>query len=805
MSTKTMLTSTADGNPRPLKRQRVDTMPISIEGNALDAQNLAPIPPANLLLVLPSLLLHPPTHLRHQLSLELASAAVKKLLSLPDLDGGMECRAWTALAELGIVHGVQEPTVVNEIEKAVAKALLIAQKHPSLRFYKPHLSFLSARMAHEYQDNSKYATHTVRRLLNSLVPSDPPHLLYAAHLAVITYSENESSTRLLDAIQSFQAQAANNGHDSVMRLAQVIRLRVLLREGLLQDVGPALGEAEDSLQMNISSEGLPLETEESAADLCLRLHLLIMGVVYYTYAGDVSSTTSRLTKLHELLDQGSINKLGTTGIIEFPLPGSQPLYVQMSHPRVLYLLAFLVSSVSKRNPVGRKPKRKVFAVEGLTITERELQKEIALPIWASHHDAVDVYGRMHKMKADMLSELAGHSICRSEFDEAERYLDTLIAHTRSTSLFPMYAARITLHHAHLAHSLGQTERALDCYRVAAHLSQPRGEQDDQSNDLEDACSRTPRTPRKRTASPTKGSGLRSLSLSPRKRSVSPKKKRQLRSLDIDEEEQYPEDTWVYTSARAGEIWLRIGLARQRARGEDQDHGTNAEIEELTAEGEAIAQECDGLGGTLKAVGEVIRSCLSGEILRSKGHLRTALELTSAAQDNHLRALVVGLISSHYLHTSRDHAENMLLTCEQLAGGLGAQPRPQKTNHTPSKLPLSSSDKVNIVRKESDRRTESQGATIKAGSKRKINEVDDAENCVPSPKLSRKEQQPDDSLSWGGDDVGNAQLRLWVGERFLELSRWAKNERKVKMQEEKIRKLREAVNQIEKRARLGGVC
>ena len=52
----------------------------------------------------------------------------------------------------------------------------------------------------------------------------------------------------------------------------------------------------------------------------------------------------------------------------------------MTHPRVLYLLAFLVSSVSKRNPVGRKPKRKVFAMEGLSIAERELRKEVAREI-----------------------------------------------------------------------------------------------------------------------------------------------------------------------------------------------------------------------------------------------------------------------------------------------------------------------------------------------------------------------------------------------------------------------------------------
>ena len=65
-----------------------------------------------------------------------------------------------------------------------------------------------------------------------------------------------------------------------------------------------------------------------------------------------------------------------THILKFPLTAERTLYVQMTHPRILYLLGFLVSSVSKRNPVGRKPKRKVFATEGLTIAERELKKEI---------------------------------------------------------------------------------------------------------------------------------------------------------------------------------------------------------------------------------------------------------------------------------------------------------------------------------------------------------------------------------------------------------------------------------------------
>ena len=51
-----------------------------------------------------------------------------------------------------------------------------------------------------------------------------------------------------------------------------------------------------------------------------------------------------------------------------------------------------------------------------------------------------------------------------------QYLDTLIAHTRTYDIFQSYAPRIALHHAHLSHALGDSDRARDCYRAAAHLA-----------------------------------------------------------------------------------------------------------------------------------------------------------------------------------------------------------------------------------------------------------------------------------------------------------------------------------------------
>ena len=192
--------------------------------------------------------------------------------------------------------------------------------------------------------------------------------------------------------------------------------------------------------------------------------------------------------------------------------------------------------------------------------------------------------------------------------------------------------------------------------------------------------------------------------------------------------------FVRVSARAGEVALRIGLERARGRvrgggeegmdvdGESESGGGGLD-EETRKMGKEVALECRGMGGTLEAIGQVIEACLSDEIIKSKyvlfhkvkqptltlipptrrHHLKEALTQTSLSQDNHLRALILALISSHYFHTASDQAQGMLGTCEQFAAGLGA------------------------------------GSVKREGGKGK---------------------------EGAGDAVGNAPLRLWVGERFL---------------------------------------
>ncbi|KAI0041400.1 hypothetical protein FA95DRAFT_1548791 [Auriscalpium vulgare] len=655
-----------DDNPRPAKRQRTTSPPPPPAD-----QPLAPLPARVLLLALPDILVQPPTHPQHVHSLYLSTTALRQCLQLSALSPEAECRAWTALAEVGmaVIDGgmSQSPEhpwasgIEQEVEKAVSKGLLLAKKHPSLRLFTYPLLLTHARLSHA-QHNPKFARALLRRLLAATQPAtDPPALVCSAHLALVDhFLRAQDAHNALAALGALEESALSQ----VALLARVVRLHTLVAHAQHADVPAALAAAERAFGLSYAEgaaasprkDGAPPETFIAFADPVeelLALHTLVLGIAHHTHAGVAAAASPRLSHLHALLDSGALDR-HSEGVLEIPMPHGPPLCVRMTHPRTLYYLAFLLSSVAKPDPVGRKPKRKVFALEGLAMFDRPGEAPgLSLPKWASIGELEEVEGRLDRMKADLLCELAGAHIMRSEFDEAEETLAQLIAHTRSTLLFPLYAPRITLHHAHLAHALGQSARSLACYRVAAALADAGG--------LE----------------------------------------------------------YVAAAARAGEAGLRIGLCGSDAR----------ERAEVAALARDAAAACAGMGGTLEAVGEVLAACLAPEILKSKQHLKRALGLATQAQANHLRALVLALVGAHYVHTAADHALVVLGTAEQLAAGLGAPP--------------------------------AKGAPL-------------------------------------GPTHGNAPLRLWVGERYVELYRRAGKDARAQRQESANVLLRGAVEQIKAR-------
>ncbi|CAA7269717.1 unnamed protein product [Cyclocybe aegerita] len=686
-----------DDNPRPQKRIKLDN-----KSHCL--------PPEILLLSLPSLVAHPPTHKHHTRSLFLSQLALRKCLSVPGLDSSTECRAWTELAEVGLRIGLNEPGVEREVEMAITKALVITKKHPSLRAFKTQLTHLSSKLALR-QNNSRFAQNTLKKhLTDSILPSDPPHVQYSAHLAYMSslsttpdtndtgHHHSPSSGRLwvLTAIRDFHRLATNNGHQQVALLATVLELHEYIQAGLWSKVGQSLTSVEELL--GITSHLKPAATPAAPStsnpeqkpqplggtdlEKVLVTQTLMIGIIYHTYTGDNANAQSRTKKLHDMLDGGALEAFGKFGVVEVDLGGATPLLMQVTHPKVVFGLGFLVSSVAKRDPVGRKPKRRVFASEGVALLEREVRKEVPLPLWASVADVHEIQLRMQKMKADMLCELIGVAITRSEFDDAERLKLSLIhGHTASSLRTVLVSPSIKpiLH----THSRKQIVRGS---AIRLQPSYPVNELQLPSTANASNARHPPRLTPNANAN--------------------------------EEEEDGCEDYWVNVSARAGAMWLRVGVASAT---EDDEEREDA-LEALRMPGMEIAKECEGLGGTLQTVGAVLTACLAKEFLVTKTHLRTALQLTSAAGDNHLRALILCLIAEQYLHTSMEHAETMLGTAEQIAAGLGAQPKPK---------PLKEA----------------------AGSKGKT-----PVPTAPAPT-----------------GVGNAHLRLWIGERSLELKRRAGDE------------------------------
>lgn len=100
-----------DPNSRPHKRQRTDHTAECAETSpprspqTTRSQSLStfrPLPPQVLLLALPALLAHPPSHEYYPLSLFLSLRALRTCLELKTLTPDVECRAWTGLAEVGL-------------------------------------------------------------------------------------------------------------------------------------------------------------------------------------------------------------------------------------------------------------------------------------------------------------------------------------------------------------------------------------------------------------------------------------------------------------------------------------------------------------------------------------------------------------------------------------------------------------------------------------------------------------------------------------------------------------------------------
>lgn len=225
---------------------------------------------------------------------------------------------------------------------------------------------------------------------------------------------------------------------------------------------------------------------------------------------------------------------------------------------------------------------------------------------------------------------------RSEFQAAHAHLSSLIAHCRTMDIWTTFAPKVTLYHAYLAHSEGKSDQAILYYRVAAQAAEERGQEH------------------------------------------------------------------IRVGARAGEIAIRLGMLRD-PNAMDVDESKEEE-QQIIALGKDVVEAAMGLGGTMRSVGKIVEACLiKGEILSAKydptnfrpelvfddyasrQHLKSALAEATNAVDNHLKALILCLISAHFFHTAPDYALKTLGLAHHIAAGFGAAPKDKDKDKSKGKL------------------------------------------------------------------------------------------------------------------------
>jgi hypothetical protein len=89
----------------------------------------------------------------------------------------------------------------------------------------------------------------------------------------------------------------------------------------------------------------------------------------------------------------------------------------------------------------------------------------------------------------------------------------------------------------------------------------------------------------------------------------------------DNDKDGMEDSWINTAARAGEVWLRIGMFRREMASYppesiDEEYVEDQE-EDLRRHAEEVVKTCEGLGSTLVSVACVLRAALTNEFLKAK--------------------------------------------------------------------------------------------------------------------------------------------------------------------------------------------
>ncbi|KAG8893001.1 hypothetical protein FRC01_013820, partial [Tulasnella sp. 417] len=432
---------------RLISKGKGKAVPFATTGSPSRSSAHTEIPDPVFLLGLPALLLHPPDHPNHVPSLRASLDALNQCISMHSSLGGngsgalsfeQEMQAYGMQAEIGLkvvsagFSGHDGPEwargIESEIEDAIGQGTRLCQQIAALRPFRSRFSILRAHLQ-LLQNQIKACRAMLKREINTLNAADSSSTVYTCYFTYIhallssTPSQSPDYSGALSTLQKVQSIALSRGDKQITTLALATRLQVLMRAELWELVGETCESVEEALGLTFEEgEGQrdtqqtdqsvsvipPTESQESTSSssaidptplfLCMKIHVLMLSILYHTRISNSKLASARLSALHDLLDSDALENF-PSGVLPVTLTAGPPFQLNVTHPRVLYELAFLVSGVCKRDVVGRKPKRKIFVKEGLGVCE-EVEKLVTMSMLGSIRDMEKVEERLNKIRAD---------------------------------------------------------------------------------------------------------------------------------------------------------------------------------------------------------------------------------------------------------------------------------------------------------------------------------------------------------------------------------------------------------------------
>ena len=161
----------------------------------------------------------------------------------------------------------------------------------------------------------------------------PPNVIFSAHLALIrslstdaeifsfpaSHTNSPALTKCLGAIQDLHRLA--EGHSLLSLLALVLRLQLLIRQGVWTKVPEALAAAEEAFaSYNSSYPSLPSppstpgiqQSTNPPIPPSLHIHFLLLSALAHTHLGDAATAWEKAQALHAFVDGGALTEHHST-------------------------------------------------------------------------------------------------------------------------------------------------------------------------------------------------------------------------------------------------------------------------------------------------------------------------------------------------------------------------------------------------------------------------------------------------------------------------------------------------------------